>query len=487
MTLIDNNIEERMVTLGDRYVPRFEVYFAHEQAPTTPGAKGSPVDMDTARAEESARLRSRIFRATPDGALPSPSQLVPLAGPWGDKPDQQTNDVLSVEFQESTGGEQKLATLTIELLNVYDFTSEIYRYTDVPKDEGAPGQGPYPLMQYGTTIALFIGYGTVEPFFEGMVTKLDVSFPADGPSKVTVTVVDKRDRLRCKKDLKGKSFNNMSEEEIAAQVAAEVGLQVATRPGQRTMPKGGPVKVASDQDALQFLTDRAKKAGLEMSCFGDTIFLLTPGDAKKGSKRYAYRRGLTSFHPTFDGNGKPTKVRVISRDPMTQQTFTAEATTDDLKKEGLAPPEGSTSLDNVKGSGQAGERVEVVTNYVAKSQEEAKQIALGILKRNLDDAFTVDGEMLGDPGVRIGESLQIEGVGRFSGSYYLTSTTHKMGGDGYKTVFTARKNTPPGVEFKDEEKKKQAAGAGQPKYAQAGKSQGGQGQGGQSQPQGGGT
>lgn len=277
-----------------------------------------------------------------------------------------------------------------------------------------------------------------------------------------MTAVDKRDRLRCKKDMKARTFTNMSEEQIAAAVAAEVGLTVATRPGQKTMPKGGPVKVPADQDALQFLTDRAKKAGLEMSCLGNTIFLLTPGDTEKGGFRYAYRRGLSSFHPKFDGNGKPTKVRVVSRDPTTQQQFVGEATTDDLRKSGVAPPQGDTSLDTVKGSGQAGERVEVVTNYLAKSNEEAKQIAIGILKRNLDDAFTVEGEVIGDPAVRIGVTLQIEGVGRFSGRYYVTGTTHKFGSDGYRTTFEGRKNTPPGTEIKTEEQKsKGTSGNGQ--------------------------
>jgi uncharacterized protein len=477
----DVDTEDRIITLADRFVPRFEIYFSHDQTQPTPGATAAPVDDEAgARQAEADRIKSRIYRATPGGGPPSTSDLVPLAGPWGDRPDQQTNDVLGVEFTEGTGGDQKLATVKIELLNVYDYRTGVYRYTDVPKDEGAPGQGPYPLMQYGTTIALLIGYDTVEPMFEGMVSKLEVSFPADGPSKVTVTAVDKRDRLRSKKDLKARTFSNMSEEQIAAAVAAEVGLTVATRPGQKTMPNG-PVKVPQDQDALQFLTDRAKKASLELSSFGNTIFLLTPGDAATGGLRYGYRRGLSSLTPKFDGNGKPTKVRVVSRDPTSGQTFKGEATTDDLKKMGLAPPDGSTALDTVKGSGQSGERVEVVTNYLAKSNEEAKQIAIGILKRNLDDAFTVEGEMIGDPAVRIGTNMQIDGVGRFSGRYYIDSTTHKMGAQGYRTSFGARKNSPPGVDIHTEQAPKPSTGGGQQKTpanqpAPSGNNGGGQGQ-----------
>lgn len=182
MTLMDTDVEDRIVTLAERYVPRFEIYFAHEQASPTPGATAAPIDdPDAAREAEMERIRSRIYRGTRDGAPPTAAELVPLAGPWGERPDQQTNDVLGVELKEGTGGEQKLATVTIELLNVYDYEAQIYRYTDVPRDEGAPGQGPYPLMQYGTTIALLFGYGAaVGPVFEGMVTKLEVSFPADG-------------------------------------------------------------------------------------------------------------------------------------------------------------------------------------------------------------------------------------------------------------------------------------------------------------------
>ena len=57
-----------------------------------------------------------------------------------------------MEFKEDING--GLATVTIELFNVYDFESGLYRYTDEPP--GAVGSGP--LIDYGVTIALFIGY-----------------------------------------------------------------------------------------------------------------------------------------------------------------------------------------------------------------------------------------------------------------------------------------------------------------------------------------
>jgi hypothetical protein len=62
------------------------------------------------------------------------------------------------------------------------------------------------------------------------------------------------------------------------------------------------------------------------------------------------------------------------------------------------------------------------------------------LKRNLDETITATGNLVGDRRVRARTVLAITGVGRFSGEYYITSATHKLGGNGYQTEFTARRN-----------------------------------------------
>jgi phage protein D len=444
--------DDRIVSLPDRYIPVYQVYFAHDTYTPTPGAAGAPIDgVDEAIAAEISRIQQRVVRASGPG-LPAPSlsQLIPLAGPFGDNPGQQTNDVISVQFKEEIEGEG-LATLSVDLFNVYDFTTNQYRYTDDPI--GAPGTGP--LIDYGVTLALFFGYqnadpaagsvpSNVAPVFEGIITKLDLTFPADGAPTVKITATDKRDRLRYQKGIKPSRFVGVSEEQIAATVAAQFGLKVAVRTGQQTMPDG-PVQLPSDQDALQFMHDRAKKGGLELRCFGNTIFLTTPGDVSGQTPLgYQYRRGLTSFSASIDGNGKPTSVKLVARDPTSQQTYTATVTVQDLQAAGLAPP-GSTVADVIEQQGQGGNRQEVVTNYHAKSQNEARTLAMGILKRNLDSALTASGEVIGDPALRAGAALEIRGVGtHYSGPYYVTSVTHTFGSGGYQTSFEARRNSAPG-------------------------------------------
>lgn len=77
-----------------------------------------------------------------------------------------------------------------------------------------------------------------------------------------------------------------------------------------------------------------------------------------------------------------------------------------------------------------------------ESQAEADQLA----KRRFEEMalrhVSGDGVCIGQPKLRAGRVIEIEGLGkRFSGSYYVTSTEHRYNRNtGYRTVFSARRN-----------------------------------------------
>lgn len=430
--------------IPDRYVPRFEVFFA-KSGPLAGPATGGIDDPDAALARERDRLNGSIFIQTSDGAQPKLNQLLPLAGPWGEKRGQRTDDILSVAFTESVEKNMPLAQVQLELLNVYDPVTKLYRYTDIPSNLTAGQAGVFPLIDYGDTIAFRVGYGSnLEWMFDGVINKISVTFPADGESRVSITAVDKRDRLRNRKNVDSKSLAAGTEQEVIQAIARPVGLRVASPSDPKFVSTKGAKKVRSrDQDALQFITDRASKASLELLCFGNTLFVHPPGDKASKARAYGYRNGLMSFEPTFNAAGKPTRVRVEARNPTTNEKFTAEVSSKDLAAEGLIPPleEEGSALDKVAKSGQGGEKLEVVTNYLAQTADQTRRIAIGILKRNLDATITVSGNILGDPLVRARTTLQILGVGRFNGFYYVESVTHRVGPNGYQTEFKARRNS----------------------------------------------
>ena len=447
MTATNVQIDDGLDTLQDRFVPRYEVYVAKpvlSRDPPTPVTDLTPIDPDTATTDEQSRLDSNLFKETGAVGAPPPSisQLVPLAGPFGDKPDQHTDDILSVEFTESIDDGQ-LAKVTIEVLNVYDFVRQYYRYTDIPPSATSDQAGNFPIIDYGDTLALRFGYGTsIQWFFEGIVTTVEASFPADGESIVTVTAVDKRDRMRGQKKVDVKSSADSSVEQVIAQIAALSGLRLAAPDGQSTTSDASANRRPADQDALQYITDRAKRAPLELLCFGNTLYALKPADAASEALRYVYRAGLTSFKPTFSGVGTPTAVQLVSQDPDTGDSVNVTVTSQDLQDLGLIPPSsGDAATDTVAMAGQAGDKTEVVTNYRAVSANEAKRLAAGILKRNIDAIITAEGEVIGDPRIRPRVTLRIEGVGRYTGFYYVRSATHRLGPNGYQTTFSVRRTT----------------------------------------------
>jgi phage protein D len=77
------------------------------------------------------------------------------------------------------------------------------------------------------------------------------------------------------------------------------------------------------------------------------------------------------------------------------------------------------------------------------SQQEADQLAERALAEMALRYIRAEGQCIGDPRLRAGKVVKIEGLGeRFSGPYYVTSVEHRFGrSGGYRTSFSARRNS----------------------------------------------
>jgi phage protein D len=423
-------------TLGDVMAPIFQVYFG---AAAVPKKRDDEPLLDTAAITQ---IEASIDQRIREG------KLLALAGPWAEHRGQ-TNDVLSVVFEESIEGDFPVATLRVTLHNVYDDRAQRYRYTD-------PGESGEPLIEYGKTLVLRMGYPldgkleTIKPVFEGMIESIEASFPADGEPTLEITAVDHRGLLRMVSFKRGRSLRATTVEQLIADVAGEKGLRVAVTAEQlRALePKSKPkprtrltkaVHQSPDQNSLQFIVDCAKRHALELTAFGDVVFVQDPGDVTDVAYRYVYRSGLISFTPRFNATGRPTKATVIARDPETGERFEESVTAEKLRELKLLP-KGNATVDLIRESGGAGERELVVTNFAAQDPAECFQLAVALLKRHIDQTFTATGELVGDPRVRVRSTLDIGGTGRWDGFYYVTMSRHRFGANGYQTTFNARRN-----------------------------------------------
>jgi uncharacterized protein involved in type VI secretion and phage assembly len=123
-------------------------------------------------------------------------------------------------------------------------------------------------------------------------------------------------------------------------------------------------------------------------------------------------------------------VTVRCWDPVRKQEVVANAT----------PATGGTSIGIARDDAASalGGGTLIIADQPVSSQAQADALASGIAARIADGFVEADGTTLGDPRLRSGERIKVDGVGsRFGGTYALSSTTHLVrSGRGYETRFT---------------------------------------------------
>ena len=88
----------------------------------------------------------------------------------------------------------------------------------------------------------------------------------------------------------------------------------------------------------------------------------------------------------------------------------------------------------------AGGRQEVVVDAPITSEDEARELAISLLRERSYEFITATGRVAGLPELRPGDNLEIFGLGRrFSGTYFVKRVEHTLGTSGFFTTFTGRR------------------------------------------------
>jgi uncharacterized protein involved in type VI secretion and phage assembly len=140
---------------------------------------------------------------------------------------------------------------------------------------------------------------------------------------------------------------------------------------------------------------------------------------------------LLSFKPRLSGVGQVSSVEIRNNDPLTRQTVTAKAQTAAIAHKSEAVDSRSGAVGHLSG------RNVVVSDRVTDAMDEATALAQTTLDRLASSFVEAEGRTRGNPKLRAGATVKIEGVHKFSGEYVLSETTHRYaGGDGeYRTSF----------------------------------------------------
>jgi hypothetical protein len=331
------------------------------------------------------------------------------------------------------------------------------------------------LLRLDTELKLEAGYPPrLATLFVGDVVGQTPTFPSGSVPTLTVVAQDRRTRLQHSGSTRWFAIPTKSwgvlpipDTAVAQAVALPHGLIPITDPVGAvvaTVLQGVEAFVAlrnarttrGDPSAMQkvvrrqhgesdykFLARLAAESGLEMlidheaAPQGLSLRFLSPAGRLEPDAVLAYGRDLIDFSPRLSTVGQIGGVTVKVWEPNSKIELAITVSWDWDRQAldiSVAPGVGL----NTMGASSDKKAVSVVREPVSISS--APRMLISKLIPRLNDRLTATGSTIGDPRIRAGGIVQVEGVGeQFGGRYRVTSVTHTIDGGGFLTRFQARR------------------------------------------------
>jgi phage protein D/phage baseplate assembly protein gpV len=346
---------------------------------------------------------------------------------------QSLPDVYVPTFEMMVGG-QKLETslaksimdITVtELLNAPSSFS--FRLNDPKLALIDEKKGPF---TEGTRVEITLGFvGNTRKMVVGEISALTADLSSSGPATVEVQGFDffhglSRGTVFRKFGGEGSPASALRDSEIVFRIAKEMQLH----PSVNETPERTPARIQNNETNLAFLQRLAKLNGFMVRVDGGTLYFRKTPPEHPDAFRLEWGKNLLSFSPRLSTAGLVNEVVVQGWDPIQKHRFSATA-----KREGAGGVAQSGLNQINKGSGGRSQRI--VRDVLVSSLLEAKTLADSILRNQQVTTVTGTGTCLGNPAMRAGTKLELSGIGRFNGSYFVTMVTHTVGANGYLTSF----------------------------------------------------
>jgi uncharacterized protein len=290
-----------------------------------------------------------------------------------------------------------------------------------------------PLFAEGNPVEVGFGFrDQIATMLVGEITALEPVFLTTQAPTLTVRGHDRRHRLM--RSRRTRSFTQCKDSDIVSRVAAEAGLGADVQDTRVTLP----YVLQHNQTDFEFLGERARRIGWEVSV-DDRTLRFRPRPTDRSPVLTLHREvELLEFRPRLSTFEQVSELEVHGWNPRDKREIVGRATTGDMPRLMGGSASGPSTVRKIFDPPPA-----MRVSQPVHSQEEADQLArLGLAEMALRH-IRGEGLCSGEPRLRAGVVVRIEGIGeRFSGEYYITSVEHRFGRHkGYRTSFSARRNT----------------------------------------------
>lgn len=359
-----------------------------------------------------------------------------------------TSCYFAPDFKVTVDGTKLAADVSKNVMSL-SVTSQL----DVPDRFDLTLANPYPEMRWthgdeaelfkeGAAVKIELGYvDALQPIFDGEITRIGPTFPAGGTPTLTLGGESRLHRLRG--SARTRTFQDVTDRQIAETIAQDLGFTAECEETGTIHP----YVVQYNQMDLTFLRQQAQRIRFEVLVEGRKLIFRRAREQEEkvctlvwGHPRESFAPGsqvvpLESFQPTMRTRGQVNGVEVRGYDPGSKEPIVGRAGSGD---------EESTLGAGESGSDMAaaafGRREEAQVATPVASQEEADQRARAMYNQRLSGFVEGSASTFGVPDLRAGRKVEIRGIGpRFSGEYYVTSSTHTLSDGGYRTRIYVRK------------------------------------------------
>ncbi len=284
----------------------------------------------------------------------------------------------------------------------------------------------------GNEVTIELGYqGNLTQVLVGEIAALRVSYANDQAAQLHIQGFDRLHRLR--RGRRTRAFLQVKDSQIADQVAA--GLQLQSQVTDSSVVHDYVLQ--NNLSDIDFLAERARRIRYEVVVDDRTLIFRPVSNHLTGTLTFEYMRDLKWFNVRQSTARQVSDVTVRGWNPSSKEAIL-----------GVARIGAETTKMNGSQSGPQiadaafGAFSDATTDIPIASQTEADQIAEARFNALALELTTGEGEVVGEPTLRAGTTVDLSGLGtRFSGLYYVTKTEHRIAPDiGYVTRFDVRRN-----------------------------------------------
>jgi phage protein D len=317
------------------------------------------------------------------------------------------------------------ARFNITIVDAYDFKSHSF--------QTGLGQDLLELLDFGTEVDFFMGYGDVKslkPMMSGVVTELTTSFPETGSPELSVAGYDRAFPMTL-----GKNARTWAKARDSDAVQDITGFNNLAAVIDDTEERHAQIEQNQESD-FAFMQKLAKRNHFEIFVDENRVLHFThPHDKAGAIVRLAWGEGLLSFKPMANLAGQVSRVEVYGWDRNQKKAITGVAEAGE--ESGLTGRSAGQILNAFVRD--PGKKPTLRIRQPVFTQSEAEERAKAALNDCAKRFLTGEAEAIGLPELRPDRNVLLDKLGKaFSKVYYIEHATHKIDSNGYRTRFSVK-------------------------------------------------